>query len=248
MIYLANKPLGWTPLQALQGLQSQNQISGSLTYAGRLDPAASGLLLLLDSSELSKREEYLALPKTYMAEFVFGIATDTQDLLGIPTQSSHTLPTQAATTVAIKQLVGTHVLPVPKFSAIPINGKPSWYWQHQAASPPTPPSRKMVITDIDITETGEILFADLYKKVLNLTQSVEGNFRQTQIQEAWDRYATTTQQLKWVRTCIACHSGTYIRSICMQLEQQLHTPTVLSSLTRTHIGPYNLINAYQIRP
>jgi len=56
---------------------------GSLTYAGRLDPLASGLIIALEGKEIAQKEEMLALPKSYDMEVLFGFATDTFDLLGM---------------------------------------------------------------------------------------------------------------------------------------------------------------------
>lgn len=66
------------------------------TYAGRLDPLASGLLIVLDETSLSRREEILNLPKTYEVEVLFGLCTDSFDVLGMlhPVQDAlkwHTL-------------------------------------------------------------------------------------------------------------------------------------------------------------
>jgi tRNA U55 pseudouridine synthase TruB len=55
----------------------------SMTYAGRLDPLAAGLLIVLEGDEIREKEAYLKLPKTYEFEVVFGIATDTFDQLGV---------------------------------------------------------------------------------------------------------------------------------------------------------------------
>jgi tRNA U55 pseudouridine synthase TruB len=53
------------------------------TYAGRLDPLASGVLVVLDETSVSRREEILSLPKTYEVEVLFGVSTDSFDLLGM---------------------------------------------------------------------------------------------------------------------------------------------------------------------
>ncbi len=53
------------------------------TYAGRLDPLASGVLVVLDETSVWRREEILSLPKTYEVEVLFGVSTDSFDLLGM---------------------------------------------------------------------------------------------------------------------------------------------------------------------
>ena len=89
MIFAINKPKGLTPLEALTKLQAALPVlhQGRFTYAGRLDPLASGLLLIMDSQDVEFKELYLNLPKTYIATCIFGVKTDTGDVIGLPTQS-----------------------------------------------------------------------------------------------------------------------------------------------------------------
>ena len=53
-----------------------------MTYAGRLDPMASGVLIILAGGETKNKEKYLALDKEYEFSVLFGFSTDTYDILG----------------------------------------------------------------------------------------------------------------------------------------------------------------------
>ena len=53
-----------------------------MTYAGRLDPMASGLLIVLAGEETKNKEKYLNLDKEYLFEVLFGFKTVTYDFLG----------------------------------------------------------------------------------------------------------------------------------------------------------------------
>src|SRR5690349_10661953 len=83
-IHIVYKPVGLTPLEMINKLQSQTPelVGKKICYAGRLDPLAHGVLLLLSGEETKQREKYLSLPKTYEFEVVFGMQTDTYDVLG----------------------------------------------------------------------------------------------------------------------------------------------------------------------
>ncbi len=85
-IYNIYKPLGKTPLEALRKLRAKKKISPehSLTYAGRLDPMASGVLIILQNADQKNKEYFLILGKTYDVEFLFGFSSDSFDLLGLP--------------------------------------------------------------------------------------------------------------------------------------------------------------------
>ena len=81
---VVEKAVGETPLQALERFRA---LHGELdqipmAYAGRLDPMASGKLLILIGEECKQQERYHALDKEYEFEVLFGIGSDTGDVLG----------------------------------------------------------------------------------------------------------------------------------------------------------------------
>ncbi len=82
---LIYKNIGETPLEAIDRLRKKRPDFGVLpmTYAGRLDPLAEGLLLVLVGDDCNKKDEYLGLSKEYEMEILFGFQTDTYDLLGL---------------------------------------------------------------------------------------------------------------------------------------------------------------------
>jgi tRNA U55 pseudouridine synthase TruB len=88
------KEAGETPLECMERFRLAHKEYGGvpMTYAGRLDPLASGVLLVLASEARFKREEFLALPKEYEFECLWGISTDTYDPLGLITSISPTAP------------------------------------------------------------------------------------------------------------------------------------------------------------
>ncbi|MEX0877550.1 MAG: hypothetical protein WDZ40_01645 [Candidatus Spechtbacterales bacterium] len=80
------KPAGMTPLEAVKLFREEHPKYDGLkmTYAGRLDPLAEGVLLVLVGDELKQQEKYWDLDKEYEADILFGVSTDTYDVLGIP--------------------------------------------------------------------------------------------------------------------------------------------------------------------
>src|SRR3989344_5427873 len=91
-IIVLDKKEGETPLAALERFRKsipkyKNAKDVRMTYAGRLDPMASGLLLILAGDETKKKEKSLALTKEYDFTVLFGFSTDTYDILGKVTHS-----------------------------------------------------------------------------------------------------------------------------------------------------------------
>lgn len=89
-VHLLYKNLGETPNEAILRYKAENPIykDQSMTYAGRLDPMAEGLLLVLSGNELQNKDKYLGLRKTYEVEILWGFQTDTLDVLGLVQENS----------------------------------------------------------------------------------------------------------------------------------------------------------------
>ena len=84
VLKLEKKP-GETPLECIRRFQAENpEYEGEkMTYAGRLDPLATGVLLVLTGEECKQKEKYLGLDKEYELIILFGFGTDSMDLLGM---------------------------------------------------------------------------------------------------------------------------------------------------------------------
>jgi tRNA U55 pseudouridine synthase TruB len=66
-VIVLNKKEGETPLEALEAFRAKNKKykDMKMTYAGRLDPLVSGLLLVLAGDARKEKEKYLGLTKEY---------------------------------------------------------------------------------------------------------------------------------------------------------------------------------------
>lgn len=247
MLYLVNKPIGWTPLKTLRTFQDGLSClkDKKLTYAGRLDPLANGLLLLLDSAHIEIKAPLLNLPKTYSAICLFGIGTDTGDALGLPTQAITQLPTTKELHQATKNLTGTHSLAIPRYASVPSNGKPLWYWEKQGITPPTL-TRPMQVTECKLGHTKFRDSKNLREEIAQKIKLISGNFRQQDILVAWEKQLAAPRKFLIAHINISCSSGSYIRSIVPFLAKNLGTDGCLLGLTRTRIGPFSLQNSWQI--
>jgi len=61
------KNIGETPLECLERIRSERQelVKERLSYAGRLDPMAEGVMLILVGDENKEREKYLGLDDSF---------------------------------------------------------------------------------------------------------------------------------------------------------------------------------------
>ena len=128
---VTEKCVGETPLVALERARIEHLIPKDvpLAYAGRLDPMASGTLLILVGDECNRQSEYHAFDKAYEVELLLGVSSDTGDVLGIVSPASHTPLVDVRTCKdVLASLQGPITLPYPHFSSKTVHGKPLHTW------------------------------------------------------------------------------------------------------------------------
>jgi len=88
-VLLLHKKVGGTPLQTIRSLQATIPSFNGLKigYAGRLDPMARGLLVCLVGDENRNQKTHELKTKDYQFDVLFGVETDTYDLLGLVQRS-----------------------------------------------------------------------------------------------------------------------------------------------------------------
>ncbi len=128
-LLVINKPIGMTPLQAIKKLKQKiKELQNTkMTYAGRLDPLAHGILLILIGEEAKERQPYLSLPKSYEFEVIFGLQTDTYDLLGYLKEENTKQITPNVKIIVnrfVKSMLGKNMQSYPPYSSKPVKGKP----------------------------------------------------------------------------------------------------------------------------
>ena len=122
-IVLIDKPKGPTSFDMVSRLRRKLGIR-KIGHAGTLDPLASGLLILGVGKGTKKLADLIKLPKTYEAEILLGVSTDTGDLEGkvLKEQEIKTLDIKEVKRM-VKGLVGKLLLKVPAYSAIKVKGE-----------------------------------------------------------------------------------------------------------------------------
>lgn len=123
-VMLVSKPKGITSFDVVRKLRTILDIK-KIGHAGTLDPLAHGLMIVGIGSGTKKMNQYLKLNKTYIAHIRVGMSTTTGDLEGevvkekVPHQND--MKPKDIEEIA-SSLVGTHVLTVPLYSAIKVQG------------------------------------------------------------------------------------------------------------------------------
>jgi tRNA pseudouridine55 synthase len=257
-IICINKPPGLSPLQTIRLLQQHNPKYHDLKigYAGRLDPLADGLLLLLLGDENKKKKDYEDLPKTYEFEVLFGISTDTYDTLGLITDSDRELSTnnnQLTTMVnsLLRSFIGKQIQSYPPFSSRTVHGKPLyWYAREGKLNGITIPTTEIDVYSLELLSSTLLPNTKLEQTVYERINIVSGNFRQDEIRSSWQSFFESSPPPRFpvLRFRIHCSSGTYVRSLAHNLGERLGIPALAYTITRTAIGSYSLKNALKLEP
>lgn len=153
---LVDKPSGITSFDIIRILQKK--LKGThgkvkMGHAGTLDPMASGLMIIGVEKGTKALEGFLKLPKSYIAEIVLGVATDTGDTEGVVVAEKNVMsidPHDIERTV--QSMLGTHAFQVPIFSAIKVEGKPLYWYAHRGIEPPRIPTKTMTINRAEILD------------------------------------------------------------------------------------------------
>ena len=234
-VYLISKRIGESMGQLVERFRSAQNVGAevSITFAGRLDPLAEGLCILLVGSFVHEKEKYLAYDKTYTGTFVAGIATDTYDIAGIPTFRSLITGKQEILQ-EIKNWTTHTNQEYPMYSSKPVDGKPLWMWARDGMVPRSGmPSRTIAVSSSDGEYVGEISLAELCTEVKKLLGVFPSGFRRDEIGEAWAKLEGK-MNLDLYRFEVTVSSGTYVRGLVHTLGGTLKT------LCRTRIGPFQL--------
>lgn len=252
---LINKPRGLTPLEAIERFVEQNPIykQSKLAYAGRLDPQAEGLLLVLENEECLKRDAYQQLDKTYEFDLLLGFSTDTGDIMGLIQSDltndklSKIKPEIKLTNANLVDFIGKQAQNYPAFSSKTVKGKKLFQWALEAKFPQI--SHEINIYELRILEEFNISSATLLEFIHKNINYVTGNFRQTEILALWDKALgkETTNNFTVYKLEAKVSSGTYIRKLCQDIGNKLDLPALALSIKRTKVDKFDLADSITLK-
>jgi tRNA pseudouridine(55) synthase len=248
------KAVGETPLACVEDYRSKHPELDNvpMAYAGRLDPMASGKLLVLQGEECKVQEKYHNLDKEYEFEVLFGVGSDTADVLGLLQTKDANDVSKAAIEKAVKKLIGDIELPYPHFSSKTVQGKPLHVWTLEGRlGEITIPTKRSTIYTLKLRELKCLQAQDVYKyasekietipKVTDASKALGNDFRRDDVRKSWKQFrdASRPADLYFVVrfVCIAS-SGTYMRTLANVLASELGTAGLAYSIHRTKIGIY----------
>jgi tRNA pseudouridine55 synthase len=250
------KLIGLTPLQCIEQFRAKHPEYNSvkLGYAGRLDPMAEGLLLVLVGDENKKKHSYEGLDKEYEFEILFGVATDSYDVLGIirddrNVEIGHNLSLQNNVKNILPLFVGTFTQHYPPYSSARVKSKPLFYWAREGKLDEiSMPTKEVKIYELTYSNFRTISKKEFKQTVFDRIHMVQGEFRQEEIKQNWEGYfeKTSLEEYLVIKCLLKCSSGTYVRALVNEISKKLKVPALTFSIKRTKVGEYSVENSVKI--
>ncbi len=228
-----------TPLEALNRLRVEKPelINETLSYAGRLDPMAEGILpVLVGEQENKDRELYLKKDKEYYVEFLLGFSTDTGDVLGLLTNVDIKEVNESKTKDSLQNLKNITEQIYPWYSSKTVEGIPLFEYARKGDFSVQRPVKDISIYSVDSEGFKQKDSKEVLDSIVSDINLVQGDFRQKESVQLWKSVQDKFPEKLTLISCnIRVSSGTYIRGLTEILSKDLNTPVVVYKLVRTKI-------------
>ena len=223
-----------------------------MAYAGRLDPMAEGKLLVLLGDECKVQEKYHSLDKEYVFEVLFGVSSDTADVLGLLETCEVPTLTTADIQKILPKFVGDIELPYPHFSSKTVQGKPLHVWKLEGRIGEIEiPTKRSTIYKLELQSLSSYSAQEVFvytsekietiPKVTEVSKALGNDFRRVDVRNCWkDFIEKNSPEQKYYVARFICivSSGTYMRTLAELIAKELHTCGLAYSINRTKIGNY----------
>jgi tRNA pseudouridine55 synthase len=243
------KERGETPLARIDRFRAAHPEYKNvpMSYVGRLDPMAEGVLLVLVGDENKNRNEYLNFNKEYTFEVLFGFATDTYDVLGLltdaVTRASHRSLNPTLLMEYVAQMQGSFSQKYPPYSSKPLEGVPLFVKARAGTIDMfNLPEHQITVYNMSFTGTRRVSQEDLLTSLKADIARVRGDFRQKNIMTVWEEHLRILYGLSFdiVSLTVNCSSGTYVRSIANDLGEKIGIPALACKIVRTKVGTWGI--------
>ncbi len=248
------KNQGETPLEAIRRFQliDSRFLNSKITYAGRLDPIAEGVLILLTDEDVHKKDDFLKLPKEYEFEVLFGFKTDTGDILGKIVESPLGLAfvpkakprgekiLEIANKISPKliEFLGKQNQKYPVYSSKTVDGKPLFSYAREDLEVEQP-TKEIEIFSLDYLNSKTIRSKKLLSELLKRIGKVKGDFRQREILDFWTlALQGSSESFVISRFKVSASSGFYVRVLAEKIGEKIGQPSLAYRIKRTKVGEF----------
>lgn len=207
-----------------------------MTYLGRLDPLAEGVLLMASGEDVKRKEEFLGLDKEYDFVSLFGFATDTYDVLGkiLRVEKLENLD-ENDLRMAAMVYEGERDQKYPEYSSKILSKKKNHSLEQLSEV------KKITIHKLQFHGLDTLNSKELFGRLLMDVGKVNGDFRQHEILTLW-KEMLLGKEINYFLGRFSAHvsSGTYIRSLVNDMGKTLGFGATTLSIKRNRAGDYKI--------
>lgn len=219
-MYIVYKPPGYLNTE-IANKEKEKLEKKKVCICGKLDPLACGELLLLFDDECKLMNFYLSKRKIYQWEILWGIQTDTEDMMGLIKNDINVNFNENNLIKIMNTFVGDYLQNFHNYSSINVkNNKlekmPLWKWaKDNRLNEIIIPNKCVNVKYIKLLETQKKDLNYIKSDIINTISKVNGDFRQTEIIEQWKSYQNKEYYISKFEADVS--SGFYIRELVKQL-------------------------------
>jgi tRNA pseudouridine(55) synthase len=237
-----HKNLGETPLECLLRYRAEHPEykDVKMTYLGRLDPMAEGLLLVL-AGNTKERQHYLDLDKTYEFEVLWGIGSDSFDILGKVEEGVFPNKLENKMAGLLKKISAKTTQLYPLFSSKSFGGD-FMKARDQKIEGYDLPEKRIKIFSLEHIHTRVITGREILEEVTRRLALVKGDFRQSEVLSSWrNLLGIHLNEFYLISKLVTdVSSGTYVRGLSRDMGEILNTQALAWSIKRTRVGDFKL--------
>jgi len=233
-----NKPAGMTSAGVVSRVKRIIRERG-VGHMGTLDPMATGVLPVAVGRAATKLFDKLQEKrKEYVAQFKFGVDTDTLDTTGAVLSECGRVPTAEEIKNVLPEFIGKISQVPPAYSAKSINGVRAYTLARRGEEVILKP-KEIIVYDIQLNPS---------LRACEAIQKTEREFEQNCVvcvcNDAENISIQATAPVDDTFTFrITCGSGTYIRALARDIAARLNTVAAMSALVCTKSGMFTIEDA-----
>lgn len=242
------------PLYQPQGSSSHllakaygDSIGEKATHTGTLDPMAEGVLIVLTGEDRYLKGELSDWHKHYQFEILWGVSTDSLDLLGLVTKIKEFFVEEITERLQLElnDLVGEYHQKMPKFSAKRMLGKSAFDLAKEGIEVEQS-FNEVELYSARVLGHKEVDGEELADVIEQKVDKVQGDFRQEDVIKGWQKIMKGKYFISTVE--IETSKRFYVRALVRDLSKKLEIPATTFSIVRTQNGGYSIAECQRFNP
>ena len=220
-----------------------------ICYAGRLDPLACGVMLILTEDDVKTMNAYLNHNKTYEFDIIIGLSTSSSDIAGTIIENKNMADYHYdELQQSLETFIGIYTTQTyPLISSFvvkhPVHGRKPLWWYAKNNIDIDAPTKNISIYDYKIHNIQTIQSNEFYKNALDRLHMITNTktIDELDINSYINYYKNAdidSSQCDYkikIHMTMSVSSGFYIRQFCNDFGKYINSPCIAFDITRTNI-------------